>query len=202
MPFALLVALATVSVFYLLIHLIAMWSVPDLAHTVRPLADAARAFAGDTGARVISLGAMISTIGWVSAAFLAVPRLTYALAERGDFPALFGRVHPRYRTPWVSILVWAVLVLTLAIAGNFIWNAILSAAARLVTFVLTCAALIKLRRANPSADAWRAPAGNLLALLGLGFCVLLIVRLEISHAIVIVALTAVAVANWIAVRGK
>jgi APA family basic amino acid/polyamine antiporter len=202
MPFALLTALAVVSVFYLLIHVIAMWSVPNLAASPRPLADAARAFAGDTGARLISLGAMISTIGWVSAAFLTVPRLTYGMAERGDFPAIFGRVHPRFRTPWVSIVVWAVLILTLSIAGNFIWNAILSAAARLVTFVVTCAALLKLRRDQPQADAWRAPAGQLLALLGLGFCVLLITRLETSHGLVIAAITAVAAANWLAVRQR
>lgn len=202
MPFALLTGLAVVSVLYLSIHVIAMWSVPNLAGSPRPLADAARAFAGDTGARVIALGAMISTIGWLSAAFLAVPRLTYALAERGDFPGLFGRVQPRFRTPWVSILAWAVLVLTLAIAGNFIWNAILSAAARLVTFVLTCLALLKLRRDQPQADAWRAPAGGLLALLGLAFCGLLIVRSEMSHALVIVAVFTVGVANWLAVRTR
>ena len=42
--------------------------------------------------------------------------------------------HPRFRTPSVSIILWAVLVLGLAIYGNFIWNAILSVAARIVTY--------------------------------------------------------------------
>ncbi len=200
MPFALLTALAVVAVTFLLVHLVAMRSLPALAESSRPLADAARVFAGDTGARVIALGAMISTIGWVSAAFVTVPRLTYALAENGDFPGFCARVQPRFRTPYVSILLWAVLVLALAIGGNFIWNAILSAAARLVTFVVTCFALLRLRRDRPHADAWRAPAGAMLAVLGLAFCALLIVRLTWQQAAVIGVVAAVATVNWSLVR--
>jgi APA family basic amino acid/polyamine antiporter len=200
MPFALLSALGVVTVFFILVHLVAMWSLPALATSARPLADAARIFAGDTGARVIALAAMISTIGWVSAAFVAVPRLTYALAENGDFPSVFSRVHARFRTPYVSILLWSVAVLALAIQFNFLWSAILSAAARLVTFVITCLALLKLRRARPNADAWRAPAGALLAVLGLAFCALLIVRLTRDQANVMGAVAILAALNWTAVR--
>jgi amino acid transporter len=179
-----------------------MWSVPDLAHSERPLADAARAFAGPIGAKAISLGAVLSTLGGLCAAVITAPRLVYALGERGDFPRIFAAVHSRFRTPYVSILVWAACVLVLALWGNFIWNAVLSVAARLVTYAMSCGALIQMRRSRPNADAWRAPAGRLLALLGFGFCLLLVARMTSVHAMIVAGVAAVALANWFAVRSR
>jgi amino acid transporter len=86
--------------------------------------------------------------------------------------------------------------------GNFIWNAVLSITARLLTYGMSCGALIQLRRTQPTADAWRAPAGRLLAVLGLGFCVLLVVRLNSTQAMIIAGVAALAAANWLAVRPR
>src|SRR3954468_13081058 len=91
-PFALLTGLAVIAGFYMLLHCVAMWTVPDLANSVRPLADAARTLFGDRAAQFVSLGALVSTFGYLCAQLVAVPRLTYALAIGGDFPAVFGRV--------------------------------------------------------------------------------------------------------------
>jgi amino acid transporter len=194
--FALGVALAVVAVFYLLIHLVAMWGVPDLAHSNRPLADAARAFAGPMGAEAMAVAAMLSAYGWLSGNFVAVPRLVYAMGERGDFPRVTAVVHPRFLTPHIAILIWAVLVLALSIYGSFLWNAILASVARLVTYGVTCAALIQLRRRKPHADAWRAPAGNLLAVLGIAFCIYLAFGMEKKHVIIMSAVVVVATVNW------
>jgi APA family basic amino acid/polyamine antiporter len=198
--FALSVALAVVAIFYLSIHLVAMWSVPDLAHSNRPLADAARAFAGPMGAQAMAFAAMLSAYGWLSGNFVAVPRLVYAMGERGDFPRVTAVVHPRFLTPHIAILVWAVLVLALSIYGSFLWNAILASVARLVTYGVTCAALIQLRRRAPQADAWRAPAGNLLALLGIAFCIYVAFGMEKRHVIIMSAVIIVATVNWLVVR--
>jgi APA family basic amino acid/polyamine antiporter len=202
MPFALLGGLAVVTVGYVSIHYVTMTALPDLASSKRPLADAARAFAGPAGAALIAIGAMLSTFGWLAAQLLSAPRLTYALAERGDFPPLFARVHPRFRTPHVSIVIWAVIALALAIYGNFLWNAVLSVAARLVTYGFSCAALLRLRRTAPAADAWRAPGGKVLAGFGLVFSALLISRLAGGHAVIVAVVAALASANWFAVRGR
>lgn len=199
-PFALLTGFAVVTAIYVSVHLVAMWSVADLGRSERPLADAARVFAGPAGAMTIALGATLSTLGGLCAAVITAPRLAYALGERGDFPRLLGAVHPRYRTPYVAILLWGALALGLALWGNFLWNAVLSIAARLVTYGVSCCALIQLRRRQPEAEAWRAPAGPLLAVLGLGFCVLLVMRLNITQAVIVWCVAAVATANWLAVR--
>lgn len=202
MPFALLGGLAVVTVFYISIHYVAMTALPDLAGSSRALADAARTFAGNTGAGFIALGALLATAGWVAVQLLTAPRLTYALAERGDFPAIFARVHPRFLTPHISIAVWAVLALSLAIYGGFSWNADLSVAARLTTYVASCLAFLRLRRTAPNADAWRAPGGYFFALFGIAFCVLLIWKMDSGVTRILAAVAAVATVNWLVARAQ
>ena len=202
LPFALGVGLAVITAIYVLLQIVAMRTVPNLTESARPLADAARALVGPVGAAFIALGAMISTSGYLSAQLIGVPRLTYALAQRGDFPAAFGAVHPRFRTPHISILVWGVLTFALALYGSFIWNVALYGAARLLTYGLSCAALIKLRRARPDAPAYRVPAGNLVAGLGLILCALMAQAMELTHAWIIAVVAAIAAANWFAVRKR
>ncbi|MDB6165227.1 MAG: Amino acid/polyamine/organocation transporter, superfamily [Lacunisphaera sp.] len=199
-PFALVTGLVVIAGFYTLLHCVAMWTVPDLAHSARPLADAARTLFGDRAAQFVSLGAMISTFGYLCAQLVAVPRLTYALAVGGDFPAVFGRVHERYRTPAVSILLWGVLVLALAFYGSFLWNAVLSVAARIISYVMVCGAFVKLRRSRPPAGTFRLPAGYCFVAVGLVFCALLLTRLTADHAGIIGAVGLIAVVNWLVVR--
>lgn len=136
LPFALFTGLAVITTVYVLLQVVAMRTVPDLAQSQRPLADSARTLIGPVGARFIALGAMVSTSGYLSAQLIGVPRLTFALAQRGDFPPAFGAVHEKFRTPYVSIVVWGVLTFVLALFGNFIWNVSLSGAARLLTYGL------------------------------------------------------------------
>ena len=200
-PFALFTGLLVISACLLLTQIVAMRTVPDLADSARPLADAARALVGPVGAGFIALGAMVSTSGYLSGQLVGVPRQPYAMAERGDFPAAFGGVHPRFRTPWISILAWGVVVLALAIYGNFIWNAIISAGARLVTYGIACVALIRLRNLRPSADAFRLPAGPLIAVAGLALCAVLVSQMSATHAVVISVIAAIGTLNWLLVRG-
>lgn len=201
-PFALFAGLAVITLVYVLAHVVCMWSLPNLPGSARPLADAARAFVGPAGAIVMAVGAMLSTFGNLSAQLVGVPRLTYALAQHGDFPRILSTVHPRFRTPHVSIVLWAVLVLGLAIYGNFIWNAILSVAGRLVIYAVACAALIQLRRKRPDADAFRLRGGNIFAVVGMAFCTALALRMTAVHAKIILTLMAVATLNWLVVRAK
>jgi basic amino acid/polyamine antiporter, APA family len=199
-PFALFTGLLVIAACYFLTQIVAMRTVPNLAGSERPLADAARTLLGPIGAAFIALGAMISTSGYLSAQIIGVPRQTYAMAERGDFPPLFASVHPRFRTPYISILIWCLLVLALAIYGNFMWNAVISAGARLVTYALACVSLIRLRQQRPHADAFRLPAGSVIALTGLALCGTLLAQMNLTHAAVISGIVAIASLNWFMVR--
>lgn len=207
-PFALFAALAIVAIVYLLMHLVVMGAFPDAAAFARPevrdrpVAEAARVFLGTGGAALIAVGVMISTYGNLAAQFIGGPRLTFAFAEHGDFPRVLGAVHPRFRTPYVSVIVHMVAVGVLAIAGSFIWNAILSAAARLLTYGIVCAAVPTLRRQRPEVSAFRLPGGPAFPVAGLAFCVVLAAYMDRSQMGIIGVVAAVAAINWLVVRGR
>jgi APA family basic amino acid/polyamine antiporter len=202
LPFALFTGLLIITSVYVLLQVMTMRTVPDLAASERPLADSARALVGPVGAGFIAIGAMVSTSGYLSAQLIGVPRLTFALAQRGDFPPAFGAVHEKYRTPYVSIVIWGVLTFALALFGNFIWNVSLSGAARLLTYGLACAALIRLRKMRPDAPAFRVPGGALVAGVGLAICLVMIRFIDFSYAWVIALVALVAAANWWFKRGR
>lgn len=207
-PFALFMALIVVTVVYMLVHLVVMGAITDPAAfnqpevRERPLAEAARVFLGGGGAALIALGVLVSTYGYLAGQFVSVPRLTFAFAEQRDFPKFFAAVHKQFRTPYVSILVYSALVWGLAIYGSFIWNAILSAVARLFTYGLVCAALLRLRRMQPEAASFRLPAGWLAAFLGMAFCALMVTQMGSGHLKIVLVIAAVALLNWLWVRSK
>ena len=184
----------------LLVQVVTMYSVENLASSQRPLADAARTFLGPWGASFIALGAMLSTAGYLAGSFVNAPRLTYAFAERGDFPRAFAAVHERFRTPHVSILLFGALVWGLALYGSFIWNAILRAVVRVFTYAVVCAALLERRRRRPQADALRLPLGWFFAAIGFGLCALMAAQMSGEHAKIVATLAAVATLNWLLAR--
>ena len=68
---------------------------------------------------MITLGAVFSTSGNNMGQALSGSRNLFALAEQGDLPPFFGRVHPTFRTPVNAILVTAGVALALALSGSF-----------------------------------------------------------------------------------
>jgi amino acid transporter len=197
-PFALFTALLVCTVIYALIQWVVVGVLPDAMHSQRPLADVARLAVGPTGAALVAVGALISFYGYLSAKILAMPRVSFALAEQGDFPKAFAAVHRHFHTPYVSILIFAALVWGFALIGEFKWNVTLSAVARLLYYGVGCAALPILRRKQPEgANAvFHLPAGNSLAVLGVILCVILATRVDFGQSLILFATVALAFVNW------
>src|SRR5262245_44445480 len=199
-PFALFTALVVCTVVYTLVQVVALGTLENAAESQRPLADAARAFLGGDGAALIAAAGLFSLYGYLAAAMLNAPRLTYALAERGDFPSFFAAVHPRFHTPHLSIATFYGLVLALAAAGTFERIATLSAVARLFTYGMVCAALLRLRRTREEPPAFRLPAAPVVVAVGILSCALAASRMGRAELEVVGATAALAVANWLWVR--
>ncbi|MEO7135934.1 MAG: hypothetical protein ABI024_17140, partial [Vicinamibacterales bacterium] len=87
-----------------------------------------------------------------------------------------------------------------AIFGSFIWNAILSAVARLVTYAVVCAAVLALRRRHTGASRTRLPGSWLIPLFGLAFSVVLVTQMEAAHAGIAALVTLAALVNWLWAR--
>jgi basic amino acid/polyamine antiporter, APA family len=207
-PRALLAGLGAVVVVYLLVQVAVLVTLPDPGDTGRPLAEAAGVMLGRGGAVAMTAVAITSVYGWGSAAMLAVPRLTFAMAERGDLPAFFAWVHPRWRTPWVSILTYAILVFVLSLQGGLLQNITLSTVSRLLTYGLVCAALPALRwrerqpNSGVAAAAFRVPFGTAVALIGLLATLVLVTRMSARDGVWLAVVVGLALLHWVAVRRR
>jgi len=146
LPIALMTAIALVVVIYILIQVVALGTLPELASATRPLASASQRFLGAAGATIIALGAIMSTCGTPSAQILVSTRMLYALATGGRLPAFLGRVHPRFRTPYIAIVFLTLVGWAFAISGTFAQLAGVAATAALTMYISTCLSVLVLRR--------------------------------------------------------
>jgi len=201
-PFALFTALVVCTAIYALIQWVVVGVLPDATLSERPLADVARVAVGSFGAALVAVGALISFYGYLSAKILGMPRVTFALAEQGDFPQAFAAIHSRFQTPYISILVFAALVWVFALSGEFKWNVTLSAVARLLYYGVCCAALPVLRRKQPRNAGFRLPAGNLFACLAVVMCAALVTQVDFGQSLIVAATIAAGLLNWLMVRNR
>ena len=119
LPVALSFTIAATTVLYVLIQVVAQGTLPELASSPAPLAAAARNVLGPSGALLMTAGAVVSTVGSISALALVGPRILYAFARHGQLPAALAAVHPRYRTPHVAVVAFAVLAGGAALSRRF-----------------------------------------------------------------------------------
>ncbi|HMK23288.1 MAG TPA: APC family permease [Terriglobales bacterium] len=196
-PVALLIALLGVTVLYVAVQYVVIHTLPLASASSKPVADSARHFLGPVGASLIAIGALISAFGYLSANMLHTPRLTFAMAEQGDFPAFFSTIHPRYRTPSVSIVVFAALVAVFSAAGSFQSNATLAAVSRIFVYASIAAALPILRRRNPRADAFRVPGAMLFVVTALVFTGALVFAIPRNGIAFLLLTFCLAFLNWV-----
>jgi basic amino acid/polyamine antiporter, APA family len=165
-PFALIMTIIIVTILMTLVQVVALGTLPGLAASKTPLADAAVIFMGGAGAALLTMGAVLSTTGNNMGQALSGSRNLFALAEQGDLPRFFGWVHPNFRTPVNAILVTSGVSLALAVSGRYADLALVSAISRLLVYVATCASTLRLRspafadRVNP--PTFVAPFGPLI----------------------------------------
>jgi basic amino acid/polyamine antiporter, APA family len=144
-PSALIMTILAVMTVMTLAQVVAQSVLPDLAGHSTPMADAAAVFLGSGGALLIGAGSVVSMTGNNAGQILTGSRMLFALAEHGELPGVFGRVHPRYRTPANAVLFTSIVAVTLALSGSFPKLAVVSAVARLVTYTCVAAATLRLR---------------------------------------------------------
>lgn len=202
LPFALFVALGFCTVLFVIIQIVAIGTLPELATSQRPLADAAGKFMGGFGGAFIAVGALISILGNLNGGFLAASRLPYAMAQENSLPQTLGKTHSRFRTPYVSILATAVATLVLTIQSSFFSAVTIATTTRLLIYATTCIALPVFRRRNdiPSAK-FVAPFGVAAAVLSIALIVWLLANVKYDvEGLPIVVAAAVGLAIYFAYK--
>jgi APA family basic amino acid/polyamine antiporter len=204
-PFALAVALIVCALIYTMTQWVIISVVPGPLMTDRSLATAAQLMFGLWGARLVSLGVLVSCYGYLSANILGFPRILFAQAEQGDMPEWVAAVHEKFRTPHVAIVIFAICLWLFSLIGSFQWNVAISAMARLIYYASVCAALPVLRRKKGVPEAqFRLPLGNLFALFAVAASLLLFPKLDSRGLLVTGVLAVCIIVNsvWAARRGK
>jgi APA family basic amino acid/polyamine antiporter len=147
-PFALVTTVLAVTAIMGLVQVVTMTTLPDVTSSTTPVADAAMAFMGRSGALMIGIGSVMSMLGNNAGGAFNGSRILFALAEDGELPPRLARIHPVYRTPVTAIWCHTATVLALALSGSFAVLATASAVARLITYTAASAATLRLRSAR------------------------------------------------------
>jgi len=178
-PFGLITALTIVAAFYILIQSVSIGVLPGLAESQRPIADAAAVFMGPVGAAFITAGALVSIFGNLNVGVLSSTRMLFAMSEQRDLPGIFERVHPRFRTPYVSILITSAVMLVLTIQSSFLTAVAIATITRLIVYATTCLALPVLRRRSgvPTAP-FSLPLGILASILSTALIIWLLTNID------------------------
>ncbi len=129
-----------------------------------PLAEVGRRMFGPVGASVVLIGALFSMFGNISGMVLNMPRILFAAARDKVLPPQsLANVHPKYKTPYISIIVYAALGFIFSAAGEFKQLAMLSSASYLLLYLGVVLAMIWFRIKGKGAEAsYRVPGGYLI----------------------------------------
>ncbi len=178
-PFALLTALGFCAVLFIIIQIVAIGTLPELAKSERPIADAAGQFMGSFGASFIAVGALVSILGNLNGGFLAASRIPFAMAEQREVPQIISAIHSRFKTPYVSLLITAILMFILTIQSSFVSALTIATITRLIVYATTCASLPVFRRKENADEAkFIAPFGIVAAVLSLILIVWLLTNVD------------------------
>ncbi len=151
LPVSLLAGTALVVLVYGLVNWVYLDTLGHggLAGTRTPASDAAAVLFGRRGDLLISLGIAISTFGFLNLTMLAPTRVYYAMARDGVFPERISRLHPRFDTPSLAIVVQAVWAVVLVLSGTYAQLVDYVVSADWLFFGLAGAAVFVFRRKIP-----------------------------------------------------
>jgi APA family basic amino acid/polyamine antiporter len=159
LPRSLVIGTLAVVAIYVLVNIayLRALGLEGLAATTTPAADAAARWLGAAGERFVSAAIAISTFGFLDLAILAPTRVYYAMAADGAFVPALARLHPRYQTPALAIVVqsaWAILLALTGEYGDLLDTVVF---ADWIFFGLTVAGLFVFRRRLTSRSGFRTP---------------------------------------------
>lgn len=182
-PYGLFIALAVVTLLYIGIQYVCMETLPGLAQSTKPIAEAATRFMGTGGSYLITIGALITMLGTLNVLLLTSSRLLFAMAEQGQLFKQLGYVHQKFHTPWVALWLSALVLVVLTASGSFIHALTISAIIRLFTFITTCLALPLLRKKENTPAPFTVKFGVAIAIFSILICLLLLVNITRQEAV-------------------
>lgn len=202
-PRAILIAMVVVTLVYLLIQIVAQGILGSaLASQTTPLSEAAAIAMGPRGRLLVLVGTAVSMFGYVSGMTLAVPRALFAFGRDGFLPRALAAVQPRFRTPYVAIIVQACIVALLGVTGTFERLAIIANGSMLIVYAGCCLAVLQLRRLDVRGDRppFRAPASGAVPVVAFAIIAWMLGSLTLAEWTAMVALVVAALVLFLVTR--
>jgi APA family basic amino acid/polyamine antiporter len=171
-PLSILLALGISTLLYLLVSFTAVGVVgyAKLSASGSPLADAMGATGNDLATWVVSIGGILATASVLLTTILGVSRVSFSMARNKQVPGFINALHPRFGTPYISILVTGLLMAFLAFAWDLKQVFSLASFSVIVTHVLVNYSALKLGKDK---RRFRVPFSPIPQLLGIVSCLIL-----------------------------
>lgn len=184
-PLALIGGIALVTVVYTLFNVVLVGAIPleVLTASEKPVIPLATLLFGDGGAKLITVGMLISMLGTLNAIVMTGPRYTFAMARDGLFPAAkqVAQLHPKYQTPVAAMVFSCAWSLVLLLSGQFGQLLNLVVFVGWLFYVFVMAGVFVLRRTRPDMErpykVWGYPV---VPLIGIGSGIWLLVNTVIT----------------------
>jgi amino acid transporter len=203
-PRAIVLGIAVVTVFYLVTNILLFAVMPSsqLGQSSAPLAAATGAALNwnasvlTVGVTIVGVGALISVAGSDESGMIGTSRLGYALAADGLFPTAFAKIHPRFKTPYLGIIIQAVTALIAALYGNLSILIATSVFLLSVPYVATALSVFWLHKKCPGEQS-RWESTPIIPILGIVFSGTLLVLCGVWQILIGIVMLAVGIPIYI-----
>ncbi|MBI2547591.1 MAG: amino acid permease [Candidatus Aenigmarchaeota archaeon] len=171
-PKAIITGILFVTLFYLATNFVVYGTInwTQLTKTSAPLILVGTALLGSLGAVIMSSGAMLSVSGSDESGILGTARLSYAMSIDGLFPKIFAKIHPKYGTPYMSLIIQGMIAFVVSIFSGITGLISFSVFNLAFSFLLTCFSLIILTKNKEKG----LPGQNVIPWIGIVVCLYLI----------------------------
>ena len=147
-PFAMVTGMCVIATAYIVVNAAVQFVLPPaaVAHSSSPMSDAVRAASGGVGGAIVAVAIVISLLSSLNGVAMSGARMTFAMARDGNFFSALARVHARFHTPHVAIVVQGALAgVFLVLGGSFRQLFSLALFAEWLSYVTASSALIVFR---------------------------------------------------------
>ena len=181
-PKAIITGIIIVTLFYVATNFVVFGVInwKELEKTSVPLILVGSALFGMIGATVMSIGALVSVSGSDESNILSIARLSYAMSIDGLFPRVFSKIHPKYKTPYLALIIQGAIAFVLSIFSGITGLISFSVFNLAFSFLLVCLALIVIKK-----DRGKELFGqDILPWIGIGICLYLLYSTSIFDKVV------------------